>query len=441
MESNGWRAKFKSWLTWRNLLVLLCRLVVGGTFVFSGFVKGVDIWGFYYKIGDYLTAFGWDWAKPFAGLASGFVPLFEFVLGVLLVIGSFRRAAVIWGLLTMAFMLPLTFYVWMADPVSDCGCFGDALVLSNQATFWKNVLLTVGLVFLLNNNKRVRSLYGPAVQWMTVVLPSVYLLIIIYWGYYVQPLIDFRPYKIGTEIIASDVDDGEDDFVFIYEKGGVQREFMLDSLPDDSWNFVDRKPVKKTAASEHTEQHVEPVAIYDGDREVSAEVLPQEGDVVLVLIPNISGIDVSTTFRINDMNEYASESGVSLVCLTSGSSEEIAKWKEFAFADYPIFTMDDSMLKTIARGNPAIVRVLDGKIVWKSTLDSIESEELPELFDVSFGDEDVALADHGKVLLVLTIALGVLGGMLLLVNRLGLVIKFGIRMRRNQNKTVNLQKK
>ena len=91
MESNGWSAKFKSLLTWRSLLVLLCRLVVGGTFIFSGFVKGVDLWGFYYKIGDYLTAFGWDWARPFAGLAAGFVPLFEFVLGILLLIGSFRR--------------------------------------------------------------------------------------------------------------------------------------------------------------------------------------------------------------------------------------------------------------------------------------------------------------------------------------------------------------
>ena len=103
--------------------------------------------------------------------------------------------------------------------------------------------------------------------------------------------------------------------------------------------------------------------------------------------------------------------------------------------------MDDSMLKTIARGNPAIVRVIDGRIVWKSTLDSIESDELPELFDMSFDDEEVSLADRGRVMLVLTVALGILGVLLLLINRLGLVIKFSIRMRRNQNKTVNLQKK
>lgn len=228
--------------------------------------------------------------------------------------------------------------------------------------------------------------------------------------------------------------------MFIYEKDGVQREFMLDSLPDDSWNFVDRKSIAKPEEQPRA-QHVEPIAIYDGDVEVTAEVLPREGDVVLVLIPNISGIDVATTFRLNDMNEYASESGVSLVCLTSGSEDEIAQWKEFAFADYPIFTMDDSMLKTIARGNPAIVRVIDGRIVWKSTLDSIESDELPELFDMSFDDEEVSLADRGRVMLVLTVTLGILGVLLLLINRLGLVIKFSIRMRRNQNKTVNLQKK
>ena len=139
-----WRETAARWT------VLALRLAVGGTFVLSGLAKAIDIWGVGYKIDDYLAAFGWSWAMPFAGM--------------MLVIGSFRRATVIALLCCMAFMLPLSAYVMACDPVPDCGCFGEAWTLGNTATFWKNVALTAALAYLLLRNKRLRSLYGPAVQ-------------------------------------------------------------------------------------------------------------------------------------------------------------------------------------------------------------------------------------------------------------------------------------
>ena len=122
----------------------LLRIAVGATFIFSGFSKAVDPYGTFYKIGDYVAA--WGWHLPDNIVLTGAFGLFslEFALGLMLLLGCFRRAAAIASLVVMAFMLPLSLWLALADPVADCGCFGDALVISNWSTFWKNVMLTLG---------------------------------------------------------------------------------------------------------------------------------------------------------------------------------------------------------------------------------------------------------------------------------------------------------
>ena len=417
-------------------IILILRFVIGAVFVFSGFAKSIDIWGDIYKISDYLNAFGWTYLSNFTGILSVALPIAEFLLGFWLIIGTFRRITVALLLLMMAFMLPLTAYIAIYNPVSDCGCFGDAITISNTATFWKNVALTIGLAYLFVKNKSVRSVYGPAVQWLTVLFPSIYILIIISAGYYQQPLIDFRPFKIGTYISGSDNDYSDEEFAFIYEKGGKRQTFSIDALPDSSWNFVERKEItKKTESSQaHT---VNKVAIFDHDEDVTNQVLPKEGDVILLLLSDISDIDVASTFKINDMHEFASESGMPMICLTGGSEKGIQDWQEISMASYPIYTMDDSELKTIARGNPAVVKIADGKILWKSTLWSVDNE------DLQTGDEkaEVTSFDDFNLLSGLTLILIIFMAVLFLINRTHLLIKFTLRMRKNQNKAVNLPKK
>lgn len=425
---------FRHWKTW---VVVSLRFLIGGLFLFSGFVKGVDIWGVGYKLADYATSFEWQWALPLIGLGAVLLPLYEFVFGFLLFIGSFRRASVIALMAMMAVMLPLTAYIALYNPVTDCGCFGDVWVISNVASFWKNVALTVGLILLLLWNRSVRSFYGPAVQWMTVVFPAVYLLIVMGWGYYVQPMIDFRPYKVGM-CILEDASTEQPDFSFVYRKGSVERAFPLDSLPDSTWTFIDRKEVAKTVAKNATDS-VRPIAIFEGDKDVASEVIPKEGEVLLLLVPDIKDIDVASTFRINELYEEASESGISVVCLASGTDAEIEEWRTMSLADYPIYKMDDSELKTIARGNPALVGVKDGRIQWKSTFYPVDIDNI----GADSGPGELSFADYAagrRMLLFLTVVLALAMGGLLLLNRSIVLIKFGLQWRRNKNKGVNLPK-
>ena len=397
--------------------VVALRWVVGAVFIFSGFVKGIDLWGVIYKVTDYINAFGWDWALPYVDVVAVMMPLAEFTIGFLLFIGSFRRVAVWLALAIMAFMLPLTAYVAIYDPVADCGCFGDALVISNTVTFWKNVVITLALCFLLWKNATVRSLYGPAVQWLTVVFPVVYLLVIMAVGFYEQPLIDFRPYKAGTYIIGDNEGGLDAEYSFIYEKNGHRQRFSLYDLPDTTWTFVNREEsVPDSVAGDG--KVVNQLVFFDGDYDVASEVLPLEGDVVLLLIPDLASVNVSSTFMINEMYDSLSESGIMMICLIGGSDSDIDEWREISMADYPVYKMDDTMVKTIARGNPALVRVSDGRILWKQAMEAVNADDVQSV-------EDPA-GDAMRFLIGLSVFLLLVMTALLVVNRTLLLIKFTI---------------
>lgn len=405
--------------------VVALRWVVGAVFIFSGFVKGIDLWGVIYKVTDYINAFGWDWALPYVDVVAVMMPLAEFTIGFLLFIGSFRRVSVWLALAIMAFMLPLTAYVAIYDPVADCGCFGDALVISNTVTFWKNVVITLALCFLLWKNATVRSLYGPAVQWLTVVFPVVYLLVIMAVGFYEQPLIDFRPYKAGTYIIGDNEGGLDAEYSFIYEKNGHRQRFSLYDLPDTTWTFVNREEsVPDSVAGDG--KVVNQLVFFDGDYDVASEVLPLEGDVVLLLIPDLASVNVSSTFMINEMYDSLSESGIMMICLIGGSDSDIDEWREISMADYPVYKMDDTMVKTIARGNPALVRVSDGRILWKQAMEAVNADDVQSV-------EDPA-GDAMRFLIGLSVFLLLVMTALLVVNRTLLLIKFTIRLKKNRKK-------
>ena len=224
-------------------LVFLSRLIVGGTFVFSGFVKAIDPYGTVYKFQDYFSAFHLDFLSSFAMLFSVALSVIEFVLRVHLLFGSYRKSTPRLIFIFLCVMTPVTLYLAIANPISDCGCFVDVVHLSNWATFFKNVLLLIIVLFLVYRNTSLRALYNQQVQWLTGLYSLLFVFFFVYIGTYYQPYLDFRPYKIGVNIPeALAVEEPEREFVFIYEKNGERKEFLLDNLPseEEGWVFVDR---------------------------------------------------------------------------------------------------------------------------------------------------------------------------------------------------------
>ncbi len=125
----------------KNIWVEICRIVLGLTFVFSGFVKSVDPWGTALKIGDYLSVWGAGQMPDGVRIALAIAACAaELTLGLVLVFRVKPRLTSIVALAVMVFFLVVTFLSATVLPVEDCGCFGDAIHLSPWASFGKNVL-------------------------------------------------------------------------------------------------------------------------------------------------------------------------------------------------------------------------------------------------------------------------------------------------------------
>lgn len=416
--------------------VYVLRLLVGVVFVVSGFAKAIDPWGTVYKITDYLNILHLESLSPFITFGAFALPVVEALLGVFILFGLYRRFAPILLTVVMVVMTAITFYLSVSDRIADCGCFGDVLVLSNWATFFKNVVLLAASAYLLLKNKTARNIYGVGVQWVVWTLTMMLILSIEYYGYVFQPLIDFRPFGVGTSLYEgpSESDDESDKFVFIYSKDGVERAFTLDSLPDDTWEYVDRRV--NDGADEPIVKHI---SVFDSGFDVTSEVLNPKSEQLIFTFPDLENISISFTYLINELNEFARKKGVSTFGVTSGSPAQIEEWNDISMAQYPMYEMDDTDMKMLARGNPAVVYVKNGTIVWKRALRSISSERVQarhaDMMSI-VGDFDPAYRLRWLIGAYATLMI-----LLLMVNRIHHVVKFTMqRIKKNGKKEVTLQK-
>jgi len=402
------------------------RLVVGAVFILSGFAKSIDPWGSFYKISEYLDVWGWDVPSQLVVFAAFLLGGMEFVIGFLLLLGCYRRSAVWILLLMMAFMLPLTVYIAIADPVDDCGCFGDFIVISNTASLVKNVFLTMMLVYLAAFNRRVTGLFVPYVQWIAGGLLSLYILIVALYGYNVQPLIDFRRFSPGTELLSSD--ETEDaGFEFIYEKDGRRESFAIDNLPDSTWSFVERRLI--SGSDEAVSDGF--TVIVDGE-DIAPEIIDSETEQFIVTIPDLRAVDLSYTYLLNELNDYISARGGSMVALVNGDDEGIGWWRDVSMASYPIYKAEPNLIKELARGRAALVYLREGRVEWKCTVSSISYSSLTEFQHGEITDR--LNPETAYVLNTLTAIFAVVITALLILDRSGRIVGWLIKRRKRKRK-------
>lgn len=356
------------WIVW------VLRIAVGAVFIMSGIVKAIDVWGTVFKFEEYFAI--WHVAVPYEldvvlamGLSSA-----EFILGVMLAAGCYRRASVWLLLLMMAVMLPLTCYIWIADPVADCGCFGDFWKISNGATFLKNIFITAALVYLAVTNRRVNGIINPYLQWIAGVACLVFATCVELYGLTIQPLVDFRSFPEGRSLVVDETDDSDSaEFLFTYEKAGEKRDFTADSLPDSTWTFVDRKaiggPVESNSLTELT--------IYDEEgADVTANAISSDGPELLIVVPESTGARLSIATVTEALDKAMSGVGGSAILVTDLTDSRIASLRNIFAPDYPVYKAESTTLKELSRGAESIVLLIDGKIAMKRNLETVDVESL-----------------------------------------------------------------
>lgn len=371
----------------------IARTLLGLTFIFSGFVKAVDPLGTVYKIEDYLTAFGGIFldAMPLATVAAVVMIAFEFVLGCCLLC-NVRTNITSWlALLFMLVMTPLTLYIALENPVSDCGCFGDAVKLSNWATFWKNIVLLALVVLLLCSKKHIHQTF----TWWAELFLFVLALGIAggVMGYSMThlPFMDFRPYKAGNHIptlmeIPEGAPHDEYAITFVYSnEDGEEQEFTLDNYPkgDSTWTFVRQKSVLVSKGYEPPIHDFE--LVNKNFEDVTFDVLEAEDTVTLVVMYDLSKADRDQLPKVKALYERCVADGTPFYILTGAAEDEIYDYfgldafseddeiledgeEDDMPAQYGILTCDGVTLKTIVRANPGVVRLYQGTVVEKYNL-------------------------------------------------------------------------
>lgn len=365
-----------------RFIASLSRTLLGIVFIFSGAVKAIDPLGTVYKIEDYLKAFGGFFTDllPLATVAAMGLIVLELLLGVCMVL-NVRTQWTSWiSLLFYCVMTPLTLYIALKNPVSDCGCFGDAIVLTNWQTFWKNVVLIVLAIVLVALRKNTYQLWSSWMELVLAVMTIVAAVVFMSWTSNHLPIMDFRPYKIGNHLptLMEYPEDAEPDiyeYSFVYEKDGIEQTFTLENYPkgDSTWNFVrqESKLIKKGY-----EPPIHDFEILNADYEdLTWNILESEDPVTLVVMYDLAKADKKQIAKVEDLAlshqsySYEDDFGGTFYILTgSGTDEIIAFSLEYpALSDY-ICTCDPVTLKTIVRANPGIIVLQDGTVIDKYNL-------------------------------------------------------------------------
>ncbi len=353
-----------------RVLYLVFRVLVGVTFVFSGFVKAIDPLGTTYKIQDYLEVMHLSWFFELAVVASFALITAEFLAGMLLVANvNFKFGLGIASLLMLA-MTPLTLWIAFENPVTDCGCFGDAIILSNWATFWKNIVLDVMIIILWLLQKRCyRSWLTPFPSWTLTITFS-----LITFGVGIHsinnlPFIDFRPYKIGNDILVGmELPEGaqRDQYhtTFIYSRNGEEQEFELQDAPynDSTWTFVEQR-TELIAKGEEPPIHDFSIITPEGE-DLTYDILYREGKTYLVVMYDLHKTKLQYLDNVRQIYEKAQADGAEFLVLTA-SSDMIDEFKQEHNLPYQFALTDPIQLKTMVRSNPGVVILEGAKVIDK----------------------------------------------------------------------------
>lgn len=351
----------------KAVALYVARTVVGLTFILSGLVKAIDPLGTQYKIQDYLAAIPPSLSLPdmLTLLMSVSLSMVEFTLGAFMLTAISRRLTARLTLLFMMVMTAVTVWIYIADPVKDCGCFGDALTLTNLETLLKNIVLLALAALVAWRPTHIGRLMSRSNQMLLRQMLMVTPVALSFWCLYDLPLIDFRPYHIGADIKAGmEIPEGAEqpvfDTTFIMEKDGERREFTLDNYPDSTWTFVDSKTVTVK------EGYVPPIHDFsitaaDGE-DITDMVLGREGYTFLLISPDLDKADDQNFGDIDQIYEFCQDNSIPFYCLTASTEKSQQHWQNITGAEYPFCMTDATTLKTMIRSNPGLMLLEKGVV-------------------------------------------------------------------------------
>ena len=352
----------------------MARWIVGILFVFSGFVKGIDPVGLEYKLTDYLEALHLKFLGFLVFPGAFLLPFAEFAIGITLLTGILTRISAKLAFVFMLFFTPLTLYIALNNPVTDCGCFGDALVISNWQTFYKNIVLISMIVALVMNRNQLRFIAGEKTRKIALFLLLTAYILIVYWSYNHEPVLDFRPYKVGINItegmntpVGAPTDVYQTDYYYRNRKSEEVRKFNDKNFPWQdtlNWKFESMDPPLLIKKGYRPPIH--DFSIQTIDQENVTEIFLQDTTFTFFVIAyDLEKSNHQKQNRLNALALWAKQKGYHFIGLTSTSGDALKRYQQGQHPSYEMMFTYQVTLKTIIRSNPGLILLQKGTIIGK----------------------------------------------------------------------------
>ncbi len=359
-----------------KVFLLICRIIAGLVFIFSGTVKAIDPLGSAFKFQDYFLAFNLGFLQPLSLPMAILLCSAEFFAGFS-VLFNIRQKEGIWLLMIlMIIFTPLTFVLALTNPVTDCGCFGDVIHLTNWQTFFKNVILLIPVTILFIYRKKVVPVHG--VKRELIIVAGIIFLFVTFSLYNLRhlPVIDFLPYSTGTFIPDKMViPEGKPadtyETTFIYEKDGVQKEFTLENYPadDTTWKFVDQKTVLVSKG------YLPPIHDFvlttQNNEDITETVLTSEDFTFFMICRKLEKTDEQKLNAGFELGSKLLADNIDFLILTASGTDEIRKYNN----SQTVCSVDEITLKTMVRSDPGYMLLRKGTILGKWSWTDIPSYE------------------------------------------------------------------
>lgn len=359
-----------------KFLTQIFRISVAILFIISGFVKLNDPLGFSYKLQEYFSpdVLNLTFLAPYALIFSFVIVVFEVVVGVFLFLG-FKPKFTLWSLLSMIlFFTFLTFYSAYFDKVKDCGCFGDALKLSPWESFFKDLILLILIVVIFIFKDFIKPFFNTSITNLVAILS---LITSIFFGFYVLrhlPLIDFRAYKIGDNIITNmsippNAPKAVQEFKWKFKVNGGEEVFITNgSYPDVNGDYIG---VETRIIEEGYQPPILDFSI-ESDNENFTETYLAKDKLLIIVSYDLNTANNDGLKKLKEFTDDAISKGYTVIGLSASGMIDKNRIKSNYGFNFEFYLCDEKVLKTIVRSNPGILHLNKGTVIQKAHWNDIE---------------------------------------------------------------------
>ena len=359
---------------------VVSRTLLGLVFMFSGFVKGVDPMGVAYKITDYFIAYNMHWAIPASLFLSILLCSFEFSLGALLFLNVKIRLIAWLTLLLMIFFTVLTLIDAISNPVPDCGCFGDALIITNWQTFYKNIVLMILVVLLFLGLRKIHRSYSKGWEYVIIIIVFFGFAGFSFYNYNHLPMLDFRAWKVGNRMIPENPLPVEFYATYKNKTTGEEKEYLSKDIPwqDSAW-MANWEWVSRREYNPNTIGFLGFSISDENGKDVTSQIVGNPEFQFIVFAEDLDKANKKVFGKFNQLSDQSEKRGYGFVCVTSSVADKVNAFREKYHINFDFYRADDTSIEAIIRSNPGLMLMKNGVVLAKW-----HYHDVPDFNDIDF---------------------------------------------------------